>query len=160
MKQTIATVLIVLAAVTALTVPLPSRTEAGIEQERKRQIDIELVKENEGYEFSPGETVQVDNKVKNNCTAAPAHIFVRAENPAGVYTYHVTEGWTEGKPGVFYGGILEPGQTSGHVFDGVVINEDAVERLRATGEDMVGFRLRGYARMLITDGRQGMRCGA
>lgn len=61
--------------------------------------------------------MQVDTRVKNNGTD-PTHIIVRVENPKGVYIYHVTEGWEEVDPGVFYGGILAAGQMSSRVFDG------------------------------------------
>lgn len=154
MKKAIATALIALGAVTALTVPLPCRTEAGIEQERKRQIDIELVTENEGYEFSPGETVQVDTKVKNNGTDL-AHIFVRAENPADVYTYHVAEGWDEIEPGVYYGGVLEPDQTTSELLKEIRVHdygEVSQERLEAIGEAARDFRVQGRAIMLMKHG--------
>ena len=37
----------------------------------------------------------------------------------------------------------------------MIEDKDTVERLQATGDDTVGLRLRGYARMLIRDGETG-----
>lgn len=102
-------------------------------------LKVAIVSQTEGVTFAPGEWSEVYLAVSNEGRQR-AHIFVRAEHPESIYDYQLADGWEEVEPGVWYGGVLEAGETSGQVFEGVMVTEEAVENgMTELSWEMVGY---------------------
>lgn len=158
MKKAIVIILLATLAVTAC-----GRTDAspiGVQQtEVADEVSIKLVSEDDGaFNFYLGAKSNFNVAVKNIGTE-PCHVFIKMTMPAAegadVYDYQISDAWDEIEPEVFYGGILEPGQTTTELLKEIRVHdygEVSQERLEAIGDAARGFRVQGRAIMPMEHG--------
>lgn len=152
------TTIIAATVVTAYTlVTAPHIGEQQVQATDKVKIEL-ISTSNEPFDFYPGAETGVNTKVKNAGTE-PCNVFVRVSMPeaegAKVYDYQPGDDWVGIEPNVLYYGTLDPGETTEELFSRMNLHDYgdvSVEQLQAIGEAARGFRVQGYAIMLMKKG--------